>query len=165
VCSSDLEQILEEAEADPEVAKSAPYTTLFRSRRRTISSTRTRSVDGARPHSDAVASSEASSTKRHRSSTERWPSLDGAERPFESRTIFIDSVLQQSVDRQCVRDEAVAIPKRNRRPQSNVMSRVVMKEPTRLRLDSRQLEFGRGLKCHTSILISSSVRSSKARAA
>jgi len=77
----------------------------------------------------------------------------------------MDSVLQQSVHRQCVRDGAVAIPKRNRRPQSVVMSRVVMKEPTRLRLDSRQLEFGRGLECHTSILTSSSARSSKARAA
>jgi hypothetical protein len=108
-------------------------------------------------------------THCHRNSTERWPSLDGAERLFESRTIFIDSVLQQSaaaqLHRQCARNRAVAIPKRNRRPQSDIASRVVMKEPTRLRLDSRQLEFGRGFECHTSILISSSARSSKTRAA
>ena len=32
-------------------------------------------------------------------------------------------------------------------------SRVVMKEPSKLRLDSKPLEFGRGFECHTSILI------------
>jgi hypothetical protein len=38
---------------------------------------------------------------RHRNSTERRPSLDGAERFFESRTIFTDSMLQQSAPRSC----------------------------------------------------------------
>ena len=49
--------------------------------------------------------------------------------------------------------------------QSDVKSRDVMREPTELRLISVRLELGRGLQCHTSILISSSARSSNTRAA
>src|SRR5258705_7724260 len=42
------------------------------------------------------------------------------------------------------RDSTVAVPKRNTRPQSDLRSRVVMGEPSRLRLDSVRLETWQG---------------------
>jgi hypothetical protein len=51
------------------------------------------------------------------------------------------------------------------RPNSDVKGRVVMREPSRLRLVSYSWKLGRRFKCPTSILISSSAKISKTRAA
>src|SRR5437660_121547 len=97
---------------------------------------------------------------------EDWAVVSSARTDEVLKVIVANPIMiDAQVPRRCARDGAVAIPKRNRRPQSHVRSRVVMGEPARLRLDSLQLELGRGLQCHTSILISSSARTSKTRAA
>src|SRR5258705_6204343 len=79
----------------------------------------------------------------HRSSTEVSAALLLIF-PSSFQPAYVNLVRSPNWTLRCARDGAGAVPKRNRRPQSDVRSRVVMREPTRLRLDFVQLETWQG---------------------